>query len=242
MFPRTGVSPGTGALGADAQSRCRELRISAHRSAHAAQPPPLPRRLDRPPMVAGAPSGRRPRGSGRRGRRARPAPSPSGRCLRRRPLPPAPRHRAAARLVQRVDRVRGVASAPRSPGQRTRRCGQAGSRPVGQHQGEVGRGRGVAQPAAAPRAPPGSRTTPRVVRPAGHRAQIQSRRLNTRYRTRADHRHQHQRERVAQVPVRLGHRVEVHPVHRADQGGREQDGRPRGDLLDLLALGDASPR
>ena len=36
--------------------------------------------------------------------------------------------------------------------------------------------------------------------------------------------------------------LEVHPIHGPDEGGREQDRRPRGDLLDLLVLGQARLR
>ena len=60
-----------------------------------------------------------------------------------------------------------------------------------------------------------------------------------------DHRdqdHQAERERVAEDPVQLGHVVEVHAVDGADQGRREEDGGPAGDLLDLLVLRVDWPR
>src|ERR671921_1414652 len=55
-----------------------------------------------------------------------------------------------------------------------------------------------------------------------------------------DHKHQRQRERVAERPVQLGHAVEVHPVDRADERRGEQDRRPGADLLHLLVLLDAN--
>ena len=48
--------------------------------------------------------------------------------------------------------------------------------------------------------------------------------------------HEHERERVPQRPVQLGHVVEVHAVDARDECRRERDGRPRRDPLDLLVL------
>jgi hypothetical protein len=41
------------------------------------------------------------------------------------------------------------------------------------------------------------------------------------------HRHQEDREGIPEHPVQLRHPIEVHPIDRADQRRREQDGRPR---------------
>src|SRR4051812_32892619 len=52
----------------------------------------------------------------------------------------------------------------------------------------------------------------------------------------ADAQHERDRVGIAELPVQLGHVVEVHAVDRSHEGGREEDRRPRGDLLDLLVL------
>jgi hypothetical protein len=48
--------------------------------------------------------------------------------------------------------------------------------------------------------------------------------------------HEGEGRRIAQIPGQLGRVVEVHPVHRADECGGEQDRRPGGDLLELVIL------
>src|SRR5699024_3271390 len=52
--------------------------------------------------------------------------------------------------------------------------------------------------------------------------------------------HEPQRHRITEGPMEFGHIVEVHPVDRTDQGRREEDRGPAGDLLHVLvlALGD----
>ena len=58
----------------------------------------------------------------------------------------------------------------------------------------------------------------------------------------ARHGHESQSEGIAERPVQFGHETEVHAVDGADEGRREQDGRPTGDLLHLVALIDAGLR
>ena len=54
--------------------------------------------------------------------------------------------------------------------------------------------------------------------------------------TGANNRHQQDRERIPEHPVQLRHPIEVHPVDRADQRRREQNGRPRRDLFEVVYL------
>src|SRR5215210_1188611 len=54
-----------------------------------------------------------------------------------------------------------------------------------------------------------------------------------------DERHQEQGEGVVEEPVQLWHVAEVHPVDRANERWREQDGGPGGDLLYFLVLSKA---
>src|SRR6266545_2231434 len=54
---------------------------------------------------------------------------------------------------------------------------------------------------------------------------------------RAHGHHEREGERVAVVPMQLRHMVKIHAVDGADERGSEQDGRPCGNLLDLLVLG-----
>src|SRR5215213_6730787 len=53
-----------------------------------------------------------------------------------------------------------------------------------------------------------------------------------------DHKHEHQRKRVAKRPVQLRHVVKVHAVDGAYEGWSEQDRRPSADLLYLVVLAD----
>ncbi len=50
-------------------------------------------------------------------------------------------------------------------------------------------------------------------------------------------RHEREGGGVSEEPMELGHVLEVHPVDRAYECWREQDGGPDGDLLYFLVLG-----